>query len=331
MNLLFSLPQITPAVGRSALVIASFWNSPLGILVVVALIAILAGGLAFGLRAQTKTPQPPQEGSIMSFVGKLFGDFTNVLAWLVIILAFIGIFLLSSVVLTPPNRDKETAQYVFGAVLPLLGTWVGAVLAHYFQKENLAAATQSITDIASKVTGADKLRSTPVKTVMIRSDRIDTLPDNLLGKADSEIKLSELITHLDITIKRDRLPIFKDKKKAGPINRVLHRSIVERFIAKQALSTDEAGRPKLDATQIANLTLADLMNDKELGLVVLGSFALAKGEATLADAKNAMDNASAALGSKGNCYDIFVTDNGTVDETVVGWITNDILNENAKV
>jgi hypothetical protein len=182
MNLLFFLAQITSAIDKSATVIASFWNTPLGILVVAALIAILAGGLAFGLRAQTKTPQTPQESSIMSFVEKLFGDFTNVLAWLVIILAFIGIFLLCYVVLKP-TTNKDTTQYVFGAVLPLLGTWVGAVLAHYFQKENLAAATQSITDLASKVTGTDKLKSTPVKTVMIRPDRIDTLPDNLLGKA----------------------------------------------------------------------------------------------------------------------------------------------------
>jgi hypothetical protein len=94
---------------------------------------------------------------------------------------------------------------------------------------------------------------------------------------------------------------------------------------------DEAGKPKLDAAQIANLTVADLMNDKELGLVVLGSFALVKSEATLADAKNAMDNASAALGSSGNCNDVFVTDNGKAGETVIGWITHDVINENARV
>jgi hypothetical protein len=111
----------------------------------------------------------------------------------------------------------------------------------------------------------------------------------------------------------------------------LHRSIIERFITKQAFTADEPGKPKPDAVPMPNLTLANLMNDKELGLVVLGSFALVKSEADLADAKKAMDNASAALGSKGNCYDVFVTDNGNADETVVGWITNDIINENAKV
>jgi len=145
-----------------------------------------------------------------------------------------------------------------------------------------------------------------------------------VSNTDDKIKLSDLIAHLD-TVKRDRLPIFKDNKKTGPANRVLHRSIIEKFITKQALTA------KLDAAKMANLTLADLMNDKELGPVVLGSFALVKSEASLADAKNAMDNASAALGSKGNCYDVFVTNNGNADETVIGWITNDIINENAKV
>ena len=96
--------------------------------------------------------------------------------------------------------------------------------------------------------------------------------------------------------------------QTGPASRVLHRSIIERFITKQALPADDAAKAKLDAAQIANLTLADLMNDKELGPLVLGSFALVKSDATLADAKNAMHNVSAALVCAGNCYDVFVTD-----------------------
>jgi hypothetical protein len=333
MNLLFLSAQPTLAINP-------FWNTALGIFVVIVLvlIAILAGGLAFALITQKKTQQPSQAGPstsigpMLSFLKDLFGDFTNVLAWLVILLAFIGIFLICYVALKEYRSDKsaDTAKYVFGAVLPLLGTWVGAVLAHYFQKENLAAANQSITDLAAKVAGTDKL-STPVKTVMIRPDRIGTLPDNIAGNADDKIKLSDLVTHLDTAIKADRLSIFKDNKKTGPASRVLHRSIIERFITKQALPADDAAKAKLDAAQIANLTLADLMNDKELGPVVLGSFALVKSDATLADAKNAMDNVSAALGSAGNCYDVFVTDNGKADEAVIGWITNDIINENAKV
>jgi hypothetical protein len=244
---------------------------------------------------------------------------------MVVLLAFIGIYRLSKVVLNLGGGNLDNAKYVFAAILPLLGTWVGTVLAHYFQKENLAAATQSIGALASKVTGAEKLQSTPLKAVMIRPERIETLPDPLLDKKDEEIKLAELVKHLREGIKRDRLPIFKDNKKIGPAARVLHRSIVEKFITQKTFDTPPAAKP------IADLTLADLMNDPQLGTVVRGSFALVKADATLADAKNEMDKASAALGQAGNCYDVFVTETGKADEVVIGWITNDIINDNAKV
>jgi hypothetical protein len=257
-----------------------------------------------------------------NWLTRLFSDFTNALAYFVILLAFCGILGLSCAVLHAKN-DLETAKYVFAAVLPLLGTWVGTVLAHYFQKENLNAATQSITTLVSKVAGNEKLQSIPVKNVMIRPERIDTLPDKLLDHDDKDIKLSELITHLREGIKRDRLPIFKDNKKIGPAARVLHRSIVEKFVSQESLKPTP---PK----PVADLTLADLMADP-LGAVVRGSFALVKSEATLGDAKNEMDKASAGLGGVGSCYDVFVTDTGKPDEVVIGWITNDIINENAKV
>ena len=75
------------------------------------------------------------------------------LAYWVVILAFIGIFVLGYVVLSW-DHSADTTKYVFAAILPLLGTWVGTVLAHYFQKENLAATTKSISDMAKTVSSA---------------------------------------------------------------------------------------------------------------------------------------------------------------------------------
>lgn len=49
-----------------------------------------------------------------------------------------------------------------------------------------------------------------------------------------------------------------------------------------------------------------------------------KREATLADAKSAMD-------SLPNCQDVFVTQGGTRNEEVQGWVTNVIIAENATV
>ena len=48
-------------------------------------------------------------------------------------------------------------------------------------------------------------------------------------------------------------------------------------------------------------------------------------------AKAVMDNVSKALGADGNCYDVLVIQNCHDDEPVIGWITNDIINENAKI
>lgn len=266
-----------------------------------------------------------KKGGIGAVIEKLFADFTNVLAYLVVILAFVGIFVLAGVVLYK-DHAADTPKYIFGAILPLLGTWVGTVLAHYFQKENLAAATQSISDLASKVAGADKLKSTPVKTVMIRPDRIDTLPDALLDKPDDQIKLAELLTHLHQGIKRDRLPVFKDNKKTGPAERVIHRTAVERFITQETLAP-----AKDPPVAVADLTLANLMVDPVFGPLVRGSFGLVKTDDTLADAKTSMDKKTAELGAAGSCYDVFVTETGNPAEIVIGWITNDIINENAKV
>jgi hypothetical protein len=310
-----AVATVTPTGTPSQALTEPFWSSGSGIVVII-LMAIVAGVIA-GLITK--------KGGIGSVIEKLFADFTNVLAYVVVILAFIGIFLLAYLVVHA-DHAPETAKYVFGAILPLLGTWVGTVLAHYFQKENLAAATQSISDLALKVGGADKLKSTPVKTVMIRPDRIDTLPDTLLDKPDDQIKLAELLKHLQQGIKRDRLPVFKDNKKTGPAERVIHRSAVERFITQETLAP-----AKTPPMVVADLTLANLMTDPVFGPLVRGSFGLVKGDATLADAKTAMDKKTAELGTAGSCYDVFVTENGSPSESVIGWITNDIINDNAKV
>jgi Na+/H+-dicarboxylate symporter len=103
---------------------APFWNSALGIFLVI-VIAIVAG-LVVGLMAR--------ENGMNGLVGKLlnlFNDFTDVLAYWVVILAFVGIFILSGKVLkaAAPKGALESAKYVFAAVLPLLGTWIGTVLA----------------------------------------------------------------------------------------------------------------------------------------------------------------------------------------------------------
>lgn len=312
-----------------------FWNSALGIFLVI-VIAIVAG-LVIGLIAR--------KGGTNGLVGKLlnlFNDFTNVLAYVVVTFAFLGIFAIAWQVIKvgggrpfDANKALETAKFVFGAILPLLGTWVGAVLAHYFQKESLAAANQSITDLAKTVSNAGKLASLPVKDFMIGPGKMVTLPPDLQGKQDSEIPLKKVSDHLKNTT-RDRLPLFADNKGSGVVRNVVHLSKIEKYLADKVLNTPAApavpAPPVAPAAgqNIAALTLADLLKDVQPALT-FKNFSFVKESATLADAKAAMDSMTSTPGVPGNCYDIFVTATGSPSETVLGWITNDIINENAKI
>ena len=272
----------------------------------------------------------------MEGLSKFFGDFTNVLAYVVVVLAFFGIFWLGRSVLGASDANKDNVKYVFSAILPLLGTWVGTVLAHYFQKENLAAATQSISDLASKVAGAggDKLQSVPAANVMIKADQIETVPPEQLGKKSEDILLSDLINHL-AKIKKDRVPLFKDDQgtyqKLGPADGVVHLSTIEKFISNYNLNP-----PSKDKKEIKDLSLADLNAHPDypkFKSIFENSFGVIPENASLGRAKVVMDNLSQKMDQeiKAGCYDVFVTKTGDAKEPVLGWITNDIINDNAKV
>jgi len=84
---------------------------------------------------------------------------------------------------------KESTQLVFTAVLPLVGTWVGTVLAFYFAKENFEAASRATKEIL----GIDeKLKSILVSTVMIPISKIDAFK---LGECLRNIRRHRLVRH----------------------------------------------------------------------------------------------------------------------------------------
>ena len=107
--------------------------------------------------------------------------------------SIVGVVLLSAVaILAAGDERAETSRLVFSAVLPLLGTWVGTVLAFYFARANFEAATESTLALAGIET------ATPVSRVMIResdfvaydvgtSERLEDVP-----LADVRDKMREL-------------------------------------------------------------------------------------------------------------------------------------------
>ena len=78
-------------------------------------------------------------------------------------------------------------------------------------------------------------------------------------------------------------------------------------------------------TELQQLSLENLLaEDAETKRIFEGSFTTIPETANLGDAKTEMDRIP-------NCLDVFVTRNGTRNEPVVGWLTNLIITESAKV
>jgi hypothetical protein len=236
-------------------------------------------------------------------------DSRFLLAIIVLGLSIAGVATLAGIILAKDGQ-LSTAQYVLTAVLPLLGTWVGTVLA-YFE-----SASRSVREMAKQLTPMEKLESIAVKLKMIpRADMV------LLNITSSK-PLDEIRVVGDIldTLKqkgRNRLPILDESDHP---KYMIHRSMIDKYLARRTI---EDG---LSADELKQLRFkGDLLDkDEELRKLFETSFATVKEDANLANAKIEMDK-------KESCLDVFVTKNGTKNEAVIGWLTNLIITESAKV
>ena len=237
----------------------------------------------------------------------------TVTTWaLVAILAIAGLIIVVAGINTirapsPENTDQffDIAKYVLGVLLPVIGAWVGTVLAFYFGQVNFEAASKSAANLVRQLSPREKLQAEPVGHAMMKSNVVTTfkIPAD---KTETDIKIKELIDdgfEKDKAQPRQRLPIL-DAQGRGKY--VLHRSTIDAFVApkKHPPDVDES-----------TLTLKDLLEDPKLKDYIVNSFMPLAPDATLADAKDLMDK-------NPQCLDILVTQDGTKNGIVVGWITN---------
>jgi hypothetical protein len=233
--------------------------------------------------------------------------FREWLATIVVVVSLVAVALLG--VMSTRKGDAGAAKDILTMILPMIGTWVGTVLAFYFGKEQLEAATRSVTAIARELTPEEKLRSLKVATKMIPRAEVKVFTEE-----PDKLKLLDAIAELDKAKKGNRLPILTTD---GRPFQVIHRSIIDRFIAKSAA----AGKT---VDELRALTLADLLQDSDFKDLSKGTFAIVAQTATLADAKRAME-------SLPWCQDVFVSQSGASAEPVVGWVTNAIIEANSRV
>jgi hypothetical protein len=201
---------------------------------------------------------------------------------------------------TSEAQFSETSQLVFNSLLPLLGTWVGTVLAYYFSKTNFETASNSVERMVT-LTTEQRLRQLSVDKEMLRPADIKMyrLPS---GKSEKDVPLKDLLALLGGKI--TRIPITDEK---NVVRYILHQSGLYRFVAEQAI----AGKT---AAEVDKLTLQDLVDDAELKNWVT-NIAYVPEQASVADAKLELER-------RQGCQDLIVTPSGKKDEPMVGWMTN---------
>jgi hypothetical protein len=185
---------------------------------------------------------------------------------------------------------------VVTSVVPLLASWVGTVLAYYYSSESMDAATRSVKELMPV---EEKLKSISVSKVMIR------LSEMAKFKYDDTQKVQDILKALKDAAKGERLPFLDDK--IYPIY-MLHKSAIDSALV-EANSQDNG------------LALAEVPSLNE---VAKKSFGTVGQDATLETARSEMMRIN-------NCQDVFITEKGTKDGPVVGWITNGIIEENSKL
>jgi hypothetical protein len=200
---------------------------------------------------------------------------------------------------TGAQQFEQTSQRVFNALLPLLGTWVGTVLAYYFSRKNFETAANSVERMVS-LTTEQKLGQIFVEKEMMRPGQI-TVYQIPAGKTPADIPLKDLRNTLGGKV--TRIPVVDSN---SVVLYIVHQSGLFRFLAEQAL----AGK----AADIDKLTLQDLVTDADIKNWV-SNIAYISEAASVAEAKNKMEQQE-------GCQDLIVTKTGNKTEPMSGWMTN---------
>jgi len=190
----------------------------------------------------------------------------------------------------------DTTRLVFTSVLPLFGTWVGTVLAFYFARENLQAATDSTLRL-TRPTDA----GTPVTQVMVPRLKITAFPLKSGDDADL-VKLADLLkTMNDANV--HRIPILTD---SGAVVYVVHDSTIASYADSVTKNPNDASFTD---------TMADLTKKDDAYKTAIEAIGIVGPGAVLADARAAMQAVK-------GCNDVFVTTSGQKNDPVIGWLTN---------
>jgi hypothetical protein len=230
--------------------------------------------------------------------------FRHVLASGMLIVSIVGVVVISGLAIwlaTSDNRPAAT-QLVFSSVLPLFGTWVGTVLAFYFARDNLTAATDNTLKLQSAVAAATPTEPS-LTDEMVPAAQINAY-DIPAGTAPGDVTLDTLYKAMGtVNPPSRRLPI---RDASSAVLFVLHDSTLSDWAVRVQEPIDRlTGR------------LQDMLSDAEFAGLIR-AIAWVPQNGTISQAR-------AQMKAVPNCNDVFVTATGKETEPVLGWLTNTAL------
>lgn len=232
-------------------------------------------------------------------------SYRDYLGWLIVGLSFGIIILIVVQTLCKLTGDSKEIlvgiQSLTSIILPLIGSWVGAVIAYYFGKESLEAANKNVQSLVDKINPMDKLKNIKVLDIMIplSSMKKYQIPNGIDFKA---ILLIDLLDFCNFN-KVSRIPMIRSN---NVLEVLIHRSMIDLLISRHSLNAD-LGK------EIKKLNVQDLLSNEETKKYINTTLSINE-EATVFDAKSAFDN-------EPNASDVFVTKSGSIKDPILGMLT----------
>ena len=144
-------------------------------------------------------------------------------------------------------------------------------------------------------------RLVDIETAENRMNRLDNMYYKEASDLETDrVSLVDLVAEM-AELRRSRLPILRGERAQY----VIHGSMIDRFIRERVLVGED----------VRQLTLADLLGEPAMNALFSSSFVVVEGDATIAEAAARMRRVE-------GCQDVFVTDTGTADGRVIGWLAD---------
>ncbi len=226
---------------------------------------------------------------------------TDLTRWIVI-LGLIIITLLALIIIWQAKKKFEASQWVFNAIIPLIASWIGAVIAFYFGRENYEAATEQVLALTR-----DTLDDLQVKNIMIN---VKTIVVKRLDTNEYETTKLENLINLYKEIEKDRIPIFSPD---GVSKYIIHRSTMSEYNSTTEKKDVNGKEIELNLKHIIDDNKDKFSHEKRYGFITVTK------ETSIQKALNEMNELE-------GCKDIFITDDGKSSGKVLGWLTDTLIN-----